>query len=199
MNVIEPTRAVKVDCVLEKADPSRYDALLIPGGFIGPDFIRQSRQARAFVRAFDTANKPIATLCHGPWLLVSAELVAGRMLASWPGIRDDIVHAGGTWRDEPVVVDRNWITSRGPADLPAFIRTMTDVFGGGDYESMLGLPDVPEITDEPDEHPDYSSPKYDLPLSMTPVATRHLSRAAWTVLGLVLVVGLGLVVLRRAA
>jgi protease I len=200
MNIIEPTRAVKVDVVLENADPSRYHALLIPGGFIGPDFIRQSRQARAFVRAFDEAKKPIATLCHGPWLLVSSELVNGRVLASWPGIRDDIVHAGGTWRDEAVVVDRNWVTSRGPSDLPAFIRTMTDVFGESEHEGVTDLPelpDVPEVLDEPHVHADLSSPQYDRPAPMF-TTERHLARRTLRFLGAVLVVGLGLVLLRRA-
>jgi protease I len=193
MNVSEPTKAVKVDCTLEKADPSRYDSLLIPGGFIGPDFIRQSHRARSFVRAFDEANKPIATLCHGPWLLVSAELVGGRVLASWPGIRDDIVHAGGTWHDEPVVIDRNWVSSRSPADLPAFVRAMTDLFAGGERERM------PEpLEEQAPERKEISSPKYDQPAQLPVALTRRLpGPAVWTVLGVAIALGLGALVLRR--
>lgn len=130
MNLTEPTRTVHVHMTLEEADPAQFDGLLIPGGFVGPDFLRQSRRAREFVAAFDAAQKPIITLCHGPWLLVSANLVKDRQLASWAGIRDDIVHAGGIWRDEAVVVDRNWLTSRGPQDLAAFVPAMVEFLAG---------------------------------------------------------------------
>src|SRR6185369_5971842 len=105
--------------------------LLIPGGFVGPDFVRQSAAAREFVRAFDAVKKPIATLCHGPWVLASAELVRDRMLSAWPGIRDDLVHAGATWLDEPVVHDGNWVSSRGPQDLAEFVPAMIDLFALG--------------------------------------------------------------------
>ncbi|WP_433932144.1 type 1 glutamine amidotransferase domain-containing protein [Sorangium cellulosum] len=128
MNLHEPGARVRVDRTVGEADPADYDGLLLPGGFISPDLLRQSEEARQFVRAFDTLRKPIATLCHGPWVLASAELVSGRQLASWPGIRDDVVHAGGVWRDEEVVRDGNWLSSRGPQDLPAFVREMLDLF-----------------------------------------------------------------------
>jgi protease I len=131
MSLTEATGSVSVDKTLEEASADDYDALLVPGGFIGPDLLRQSRLARDFVRAFDAANKPIAALCHAPWLLVSAELVSGRHLAAWPGIRDDIVHAGGVWHDLALVSDRNWVTSRGPQDLPAFIAAMIELFATG--------------------------------------------------------------------
>jgi len=131
MNLTEPTRTVRVDRTLDEAVAADYQALLLPGGFIGPDFLRQSQLAREFVRHFDVANKPIATLCHGPWLLASAGLVAGRRLSSWPGIRDDLVHAGAVWRDEPLVRDRNWVTSRGPQDLQAFVPAMLELFRDG--------------------------------------------------------------------
>ena len=130
MNLTEPTRTVRVDRTFDEADPDTYDALFVPGGLYGPDFLRQSEKARDFVRAFDFANKPIATICHGPWLLVSAELAAGRVLSAWPGIRDDIVHAGGTWRDSPVVHDGNWVSSRGPqnyADSSGHARALCNV------------------------------------------------------------------------
>ena len=191
MNVSEPTKAVRVDCTLETADPSRYDGLLIPGGFIGPDFVRQSRIARSFVRAFDAADKPIATLCHGPWLLVSSELVNGRTLASWPGIRDDIVHAGGIWRDEAVVVDRNWVTSRGPADLNSFVPAMTNLFS-------MGPRARPEAVEGALRRPDISSPQADRPEPVALEMTRRLpGPGVWMFLGFAAALGLGAVVVRR--
>jgi protease I len=138
MNLTEPTRTVRVDRPLDDAVAADYDALLLPGGFIGPDLLRQSRLAREFVRDFDIANKPIATLCHGPWLLASAGLVAGRRLSSWAGIRDDLVHAGAVWRDEPLVRDGNWVTSRGPQDLQAFVPAMLELFRDGARASTSG-------------------------------------------------------------
>jgi protease I len=131
MNLTEPTRTVRVDRILDEAVAADYDALLLPGGFIGPDFLRQSHLARQLVRDFDVPSKPIASLCHGPWLLASAGLVAGRRLSSWPGIRDDLVNAGAVWRDEPLVRDRNWVTSRGPQDLQAFVPAMLELFRDG--------------------------------------------------------------------
>lgn len=131
MNVHEPARRVRVDRTLATIEPAEYDALFVPGGFINPDILRQSREARVLVRRFDELGKPIATLCHGPWLLASAELVRGRQLTSWPGIRDDLVHAGATWRDEEVVRDENWISSRGPQDLRPFVNAMIELFSEG--------------------------------------------------------------------
>lgn len=136
MNLTEPTQSVRVDTTLEAADAAQYDALLLPGGFISPDFLRQSQLAREFVAAFDRANKPIASLCHGPWVLISAELVVGRRLAAWPGIREDIVHAGGVWRDEPLVRDQNWVTSRGPEDMAEFVEGMLDIFAQSPEELL---------------------------------------------------------------
>lgn len=130
MNMTEPTTTVAVDRTVDEVSPDEYDALLIPGGFIGPDMVRQSRQAREFVKAFDAEEKPIATLCHGPWVLVSADLVSGRSLSSWPGVRDDVVNAGGNWRDSPVVRDGNWVSSRGPQDLREFVPAMLSLFAG---------------------------------------------------------------------
>jgi protease I len=131
MNLHEPGKRVRVDRTLAEIDPKRYDALFVPGGFINPDILRQSREARAFVRRFDELDRPIATLCHGPWLLASAELVRGRQITSWPGIRDDLVHAGATWCDAEVVRDRNWVSSRGPQDLRPFVKAMIDLFSAG--------------------------------------------------------------------
>ena len=112
VNLHEPASRVSVDRTLQEVRVADYDALFIPGGFINPDLLRQSEAARDFVREFDATGKPIATLCHGPWLLSSAGLTQGRTMTSWPGVRDDLVNAGATWLDREVVLDRNWLTSR---------------------------------------------------------------------------------------
>lgn len=128
MNLLVPGRKVKVNRLIKEADSGLYDALLLPGGHFNPDFLRQSEAVQRFVLAFDEANKPIAVICHGPWILVSAGVVRGRRLTSWPNIKDDIVNAGGVWEDAAVVRDRNWVSSRGPQDLPAFEQAMLQLF-----------------------------------------------------------------------
>jgi protease I len=146
VNLHEPASKVKVTKTLSETNPSNYDGLLIPGGFINPDLLRQSVVARNFVRAFDEQRKPIATLCHGPWLLASAGLTSGRTMTSWPGIRDDIVNAGATWLDQPVVRDGNWISSRGPQDMRPFVHAITELFSefapinAGAHESVESDP-----------------------------------------------------------
>ncbi len=128
VNLHLPASRVGVDKKISEADPADYDGLLLPGGFINPDLLRQSAQARAFVRAFAESDRPIVTLCHGPWVLASAGLLGGRTLTSWPGIRDDLVNAGATWLDQEIVRDRNVTTSRGPQDMAAFVPAMLDAF-----------------------------------------------------------------------
>lgn len=128
VNLHMPASRVGVDKVVTDADPGAYDGLLLPGGFINPDLLRQSAAARDFVRTFDNDGKPIVTLCHGPWVLASAGVLSGRTLTSWPGIRDDLVNAGAAWLDREVVRDRNLVTSRGPQDLKAFVPAMLDIF-----------------------------------------------------------------------
>ena len=128
VNLHMPASRVGVDKTIGEAHPGDYDGLLLPGGFINPDLLRQSAPAREFVRAFAAADKPIATLCHGPWVLASAGLLDGRTLTSWPGIRDDLVNAGATWLDQELVRDGNLTTSRGPQDMTAFVRGMLDAF-----------------------------------------------------------------------
>lgn len=137
VNLHMPATRIGVDKVVTDADPDDYDGLLLPGGFINPDLLRQSTAARDFVRAFDHAGKPIATLCHGPWVLASANLLTGRTLTSWPGIRDDLVNAGATWLDREVVRDRNLVTSRGPQDIKAFITAILDIFAEPVAESQF--------------------------------------------------------------
>lgn len=124
MKFLAPGNKLPVDRTISTADPADYDGLLIPGGFISPDSLRQSERVLDFVREFDALHRPIATICHGPWVLVSAGLVEGRTLTSWPGIRDDVLNAGGEWIDHAVVYDDNWLSSRGPQDLRAFDRAL---------------------------------------------------------------------------
>src|SRR3982751_467100 len=153
MNLTEPTGTVHVDRVVEHATVDDYDGLLIVGGFVGPDFVRQHEPARRFVRAFAGAFKPIATLCHGPWVLISAGCVNGRRLASWPGVRDDIVNAGGIWRDEPLVRDRNWVSSRSPADLPVFVPAIIELFAQGAEAPATGALARASTADESSPRP----------------------------------------------
>ncbi|MCY1081578.1 type 1 glutamine amidotransferase domain-containing protein [Archangium lansingense] len=128
MNLLWPGKKVPVDETVHKARPKDFDALLIPGGFVNPDSLRQSEDVLDFVREFDRHGRPIATLCHGPWVLVSAGLASGRKLASWPGIKDDIRNAGGQWMDEPGVRDDRWFSSRSPLDMRHFIKGMVQLF-----------------------------------------------------------------------
>jgi len=120
----QPGSEFEVDADLATADPRDYDALVLPGGTFNADELRGVESAQRFVQAFQDANKPIGVICHGPWLLVSAGLVHGRTLTSWPSLQDDIRNAGGNWVDREVVVDSNWISSRKPDDLPAFNREL---------------------------------------------------------------------------
>jgi protease I len=111
---------MKVDLALSKADSNDFDAVLLPGGVINGDALRIEKKAQQFVQEMDRAGKPVMVICHGGWILVSAGLVKGRTMTSWPTLQDDIRNAGGNWRDEKVVRDRNWVSSRKPDDLPAF-------------------------------------------------------------------------------
>jgi protease I len=140
VNLHMPASRVHVDRTVDDADPDDYDGLLLPGGFINPDLLRQSAPAREFVRAFAAADKPIATLCHGPWVLASAGLLDGRTLTSWPGIRDDLVNAGATWLDQDLVRDGNLTTSRGPQDMAAFVPGMLDAFEKASTEPATAAP-----------------------------------------------------------
>jgi protease I len=115
---------VDVDTTFDNAKPDDYDAVVLPGGVVNGDAIRLLPQAQAFVKAADSAKKPIAVICHGTWLPVSAGIISGRTVTSWPSLQDDIRNAGGTWVDREVVEDGNLISSRKPDDLPAFNRTL---------------------------------------------------------------------------
>ena len=140
MNFLFRGKKLPVDDLVSRARPEEYGALLLPGGFVNPDLLRQSKQAQEFVRQFDALERPIATLCHGPEVLISAGLVEGRRLTSWPGIADDIRNAGGTWENGAVVRDRNWVASRSPLDLVPFCNAMIDLF---DAEGVRDLAPAP--------------------------------------------------------
>jgi protease I len=120
-----------VDLTLAKADASDFDAVLLPGGVINSDAIRVDQKAQQFVREMDRAGKPVAVICHGAWLLASADLVNGRTMTSWPTLQDDLRNAGAKWEDRECIRDRNWVSSRKPDDLPAFnrevVKVMSDV------------------------------------------------------------------------
>jgi protease I len=120
--------AFPVDKTLDEVDAAEFDAVLLPGGALNADALRMEKKARQFVGEADRAQKPIAVICHGPWLLVSAGLVGGRLMTSYHTVQDDIRNAGGLWEDAEVVRDRNWVSSRSPKDLPAFNREMIALF-----------------------------------------------------------------------
>ena len=117
-----------VDMTLAEAAAKDFDAVLLPGGALNADTMRVQPQAQEFVREMDRQGKPIAVICHAPWLLVSAGLVGGRTMTSYHTIQDDIRNAGGKWQDTEVVRDRNWVSSRQPSDIPAFNRAMIELF-----------------------------------------------------------------------
>jgi protease I len=115
-----------VDLMLDEADPQDFDALLLPGGHVNAGHLRQLEKAQDFVRKIQSEEKPIAMICHAPWLLVSAGLVQGRTLTSWPTLQEEIRQAGGTWVDQEAVSEGNWVSSRKPDDIPAFNKAMID-------------------------------------------------------------------------
>jgi protease I len=120
-----------VDKAVSEASADDYDGLVLPGGVANPDTLRTDAAAVSFVRSFFEAGKPVASICHGAWTLVEADVVKGRTLTSWPSIRTDIENAGGAWVDEEVHTDRGLVTSRKPADLPAFNAKIVEEFTEG--------------------------------------------------------------------
>ncbi len=123
-----------VDRPLEQADPNDYDALLLPGGVMNPDHLRRNPKVQQFVRAFFDAGKPVAAICHGPWTLIDSGVARGRTLTSYETIQMDLKNAGAHWVDQEVVVDKGLVTSRKPADIPAFNRKMIEEFAEGPHD-----------------------------------------------------------------
>lgn len=131
---LKPDKKVHVDKVLENAEPDHYDAIVLPGGANNPDQLRTKPDVQSFVRAFAEAGKPMAVICHAPWILIDAGLAKNRRLTSWPTIRQDLKNAGAEVVDEEVVVDEGLITSRGPDDLPAFCAKLVEEIAEGPHE-----------------------------------------------------------------
>ena len=122
-----------VDVPIENANASDYDALLLPGGVMNPDKLRMNKQAVQFVRDFFEQKKPVASICHGPWTLIEANVVRGRKLTSYPSLQTDLKNAGAKWVDQEVVVDQGLVTSRNPDDLPAFNRKLIEEVAEGEH------------------------------------------------------------------
>ena len=136
MNHADKGNKFDVDLTLDEARPEEFDALMIPGGLMNPDALRSNGDALEFTRHFFREGKPVAAICHGPWVLIDAGVVRGRMLTSWPAIKTDVKNAGGKWINEEVVVDNGLVTSRKPDDIPAFNKKMIEEFGEGRHEAM---------------------------------------------------------------
>jgi protease I len=130
-NHFDPADEHQVDKLVEEADAADYDALFIPGGVGNPDQLRADENAVQFTRDFFEQGKPVAAICHGPWVLVEAGAVKDRKVTSWPSLQTDIRNAGGNWVDEEVVVDQGLVTSRKPDDIPAFNDKMIEEFAEG--------------------------------------------------------------------
>jgi protease I len=132
-NKTEWGEEVDVDVTLADASSENYDALLLPGGVMNPDILRTIPQAVQFTREFFDAGKPIASICHGPWTLVEADVVRGLRVTSWPSLETDLENAGAEWTDAQVVVDRGIVTSRKPEDIPAFAEKMIEEIAEGQH------------------------------------------------------------------
>lgn len=139
MKHLEKGDKVSVDLTLDKANPDDFDALMLPGGLANPDTLRTIPEALDFVRGFFHAGKPVAAICHGPQILISADLLKGRKLTSWPAIQADVRNAGAQWVNAEVVTDNGLVTSRKPDDIPAFNKKMIEEFAEGIHEKQREL------------------------------------------------------------
>ena len=136
MNHHDKAETFKVDRTVDQVGPNDYDGLVLPGGVANPDILRTNPRAVAFVKGFFDSSKPVAAICHGPWMLVEAGVVKGRTITSWPSLQTDVRNAGGTWVDEEVHVEKGLVTSRKPDDLPAFCAKMVEEFAEGEHEAQ---------------------------------------------------------------
>lgn len=127
-------KEIAVDKTVDQVKATDYDALVLPGGVMNPDKLRMNQDAVQFTKDFMTAGKPVAAICHGPWLLVEAAVVKGKTLTSYPSLQTDIKNAGGNWVDQEVVTDKGLVTSRNPNDLPAFCKKMLEEIAEGVHE-----------------------------------------------------------------
>jgi protease I len=134
-------RELDADILLEDSDPLNYNALLLPGGVMNPDYLRINPLAVEFVKHFMERGKPIAAICHGPWTLIETGMVEGRTMTSFPSLKTDLMNAGVQWVDKEVVVDSGIVTSRNPDDLPAFIKKMIEEFKEGIHMDRRDLND----------------------------------------------------------
>lgn len=185
MNLHQPGELVRIDRTIDDVQAADFDGLLVPGGYVSPDILRQSAPARAFVRQFDAAGKPIALLSQAPLILVSAGLAPQRTLTSWPGIRDDVVNAGATWLNQDVVRDAHVLSCRGTQDLAAFVQALTPFFAG-------------EPATQANAAEARSDPAQDKPLEQPNQSLRWLAAPSFgTMLSLALL-GVGVVAAQRA-
>jgi protease I len=134
MNHLDKGDTFPVDATVAEARPAEFDALVLPGGVANPDRLRTVPEAVAWLREFAQTGRPLAVICHGPWMLVEADVVRGRTLTSWPSLKTDIENAGGTWVDREVVVDEGLVTSRKPDDLDAFCAKAVEEFAEGKHK-----------------------------------------------------------------
>jgi protease I len=137
-NHLDKGDTIEADKAVSDADPSDYDGLVVPGGVANPDALRMDDDAVAFVRGFFEQDKPVGIICHGPWVLVEADVARGRTVTSWPSLKTDLRNAGAEWVDEEVVVDNGLVTSRKPDDLPAFCSKIVEEFVEGRHEQHVG-------------------------------------------------------------
>jgi protease I len=142
----DPADKVKVDKAVEEVSADDYDALMVPGGVGNPDQLRGDENAVQFVRSFFEQGKPVAAICHAPWVLVEAGVVRDRKLTSWPTLQTDIRNAGGNWVDEEVVTDKGLVTSRKPDDIPAFSKKMIEEFAEGMHQGQREKAGIHEET-----------------------------------------------------
>lgn len=129
--------SIAVDKKLSEANADDYNSLVLPGGVINPDKLRVNESALEFIRAFFKAGKPVAAICHAPWLLISAGVIENRKVTSFGSIKQDVLNAGGKWMDQEVVVDQGLVTSRDPGDLPAFIKKIIEETREGQHDGQV--------------------------------------------------------------